>query len=158
MLRNTVSATLIGGAMAFAAPAFAQDVPEEIGTAVEAADTAGVIETLVSGGAVTVFVPTNDAISAAPQDALEGALADPEQLASIIQGYAIEGTVMASDVMGMESGSTVPTLGGGELMVMVDGETVMVGPNEDSMATVVTPDLSLGNITVHVIDTAFLPQ
>jgi uncharacterized surface protein with fasciclin (FAS1) repeats len=140
-----------------AVPALSQDVPEEIGTAVEAAGAAGVIETLTSGGEVTVFVPTNDAVSAAPQDALSGLLEDTDMLAQVIQGYAVEGTVMASDVMGMESGSTVSTLGGGELIVMVDGDTVMVGPSEEAMATVVTPDLQFGNITIHVIDTAFLP-
>ena len=41
---------------------------------------------------------------------------------------------------------------------MVEGDTVMVGPSEDAMATVVTPDLQLGNVTIHVIDTAFLPS
>jgi uncharacterized surface protein with fasciclin (FAS1) repeats len=41
---------------------------------------------------------------------------------------------------------------------MVEDGIVMVGPSEDSMATVTTPDLQLGNVTIHVIDTAFLPQ
>ena len=161
-MTRTLAATAAAALLAFSAPTFAQDVPEEIGTAVGAADSAGVIETLVSGGEVTVFVPTNEALEAAPQDALSELLADPERLASVIQGYAVEGTVMASDVMTMAEGSDGPvevdTLGGGTLMVMVDGDNVMVGPSEDAMATVVTPDLSIGNITIHVIDTAFLPE
>ncbi|WP_308917676.1 fasciclin domain-containing protein [Jannaschia sp. LMIT008] len=148
--------------VAFAGPAFAQDIPEEVGTAVDAAETAGVVETLVSGGPVTVFVPTNDAVSGVPEDALNELLGDTERLASVIQGYAVTGTLMAADVIELaesEGGSTqVETLGGGMLTVMVEGDTVTVGPSEDAMATVVTPDLTLGNITVHVIDTAFLPM
>ena len=138
------------------------EVPEEIGTAVGAADSAGVIETLVAGGEVTVFVPTNEAVEAAPQDALSGLLEDTEELAKVIQGYAIEGTVMAADAIALAEGSDGPvevdTLGGGTLMVMVQDGSVMVGPSEDTMATVVTPDLQIGNITIHVIDTAFMPN
>lgn len=159
ILTRASAAVLAAG---LAVPAFAQDVPEEIGQSVDAAQTAGVVETLTGGGEYTVFVPTNDALSAAPQDALTELTGDTERLAQVIQGYAVEGTVMASDVMSMAEeagGSTsVDTLGGGSLTVMVDGETVMVGPSEESMATVVTPDLQLGNVTIHVIDTAFLPQ
>ena len=149
-------------AAGLAVPAFAQDVPEEIGQSVDAAETAGVVETLTSGGEYTVFVPTNDALAAAPQDALTELTGNSEELASVIQGYAVEGTVMAADVMSMAEeagGSTsVTSLGGGTLMIMVEDDTVMVGPSEETMATVVTPDLQLGNVTIHVIDTAFLPM
>lgn len=149
-------------AAGLAVPAFSQDVPEEIGAAVEAAEAAGVVETLTSGGEYTVFVPTNDAVAAAPQDALSDLVGDADRLAEVIQGYAVEGTVMAADVVSMASdaggSTTVETLGGGTLTVMVEGDTVMVGPSEEAMATVVTPDLQLGNVTIHVIDTAFLPM
>ena len=149
-------------AAALAVPALAQDVPEAIGSAVDAAQSAGVVETLTGGGEFTVFVPTNDAVSATPQDALTELTGDTERLASVIQGYAVEGTVMAADVISMAEeagGSTsVDTLGGGSLTVMVEDGTVMVGPSEDAMATVVTPDLQLGSVTIHVIDTAFLPN
>ena len=162
MLSRISQTSLVVLGMGLAAPAFAQDVPEEISAAVESAEAAGVVETLVSGDPVTVFVPTNDALETAPQDALADLVADQERLAEVIQGYAVEGTVMASDVTTMASdaggSTTVDTLGGGTLTVMVDGDTVMVGPSEDAMATVVTPDLSLGNVTIHVIDTAFLPM
>ena len=155
-----IKRTLAVAAVLVAGVAIAQDVPEEIGTAVGAATDAGVVETLASGGEVTVFVPTNDALAAAPQEELTSLLGDREQLASVIQGYAVEGTVMAADVMEMagDSPAEVTTLGGGTLMIMVDGDTVMVGPSEDSMATVTRTDLQIGNVTVHTIDTAFLPQ
>ena len=153
---------LLAVPLAIAAPALAQDVPEEIGTAVEAADTAGVVETLVADGPVTVFVPTNDAIAAAPQDALSELLADPDRLGEVIRGYAVTGKLTAADATELASntgGSTVlDTLAGGTLTLTAEGGTVMVGPSEDAMATVTTPDLEFGDMTVHVIDTAFLPQ
>ncbi len=151
--------TLIAGTILFAGVALAQDLPEQIGTAVEAANSSGVVEMLAAGSAVTVFVPTNDAIAAAPQDALDSLLADSEQLASVIRGYAIEGEVMSTDVVAMvaDGPAEVTTLGGGTLMVMVDGDNVMVGPSEDNMATVTGVDLQVGNVTIHSIDTAFLP-
>ena len=161
MIRSLTAAAL-AGTLAFA-PAFAQETPpEEISTAVEAAETAGVLETLLSGGEVTVFVPTNDALTAAPQDALSEILSDPERLAQVIQGYAVEGTVMAADVMQMASdggGTTeVDTMSGDTLTISVEGESVMVKGIGDTMATVVTPDLQFGNVTVHVIDAAVLPN
>ena len=162
MLSRFAQTSLLVLATSLAAPALAQDVPEEISSSVEAAQTAGVVETLVSGDPVTVFVPTNDALAAAPQDALTDLMGDTERLAEVIQGYAVSGTVMAADAatMATDAGgsTTVETLGGGMLTVMAEGDTVMVGPSEDTMATVVTPDLSLGNVTIHVIDTAFLPM
>ena len=163
MLSRLAQTSLVALAMGVGAPAMAQDAtpPEEISNAVDAAQTAGVLETLVSGEPVTVFVPTNDALAAAPQDALSDLTSDPERLAEVIQGYAVEGTVMAADAMSMAEdaggSTTVDSLGGGTLTIMVEGDSVMVGPSEDAMATVVTPDLQLGTVTIHVIDTAFLP-
>lgn len=162
MFRQATTTVLTAGALAFAAPVLAQETPpEEISTAVEAADTAGIIETLVSGGEVTVFVPSNDALTAAPQDALQTVLADPSLLTTVIQGYAIDGTVMAADATQMisDNGGTleVESLGGSMLTLTLDGETISVSGEGDTMATVVTPDLQFGNVTIHVIDGAILP-
>lgn len=158
MLKLLPSATM--AAALIAAPAFAQDLPEEIGTAVEAADSAGVIEALVSGGPVTVFVPTNDAVSSAPEDALNDLLGDSERLAEFIQGYAAVGMLKSADAMELTSDGTASLdgVGGGTLTIAQQDGTLMVGPSEDAMVAVVTPDLEFGNITVHVIDGVFLPE
>ena len=153
---------LFACATALAAPAFAQDgPPEEVSQAVEAADTTGVLETLLGAGDVTVFVPTNDALAAAPQDVLGTVLGNEATLAAVIQGYAVEGKVMAADVMAAieENGGTyeVTSLGGTPITLTMDGESVMVAGAGDTMATVVTPDVEFGTITVHVIDGAILP-
>lgn len=141
--------------------AVAQDVPAEISAAVEAAQAAGVVDALVGGDPVTVFVPTNDAVAGAPEEALADLLEDQDRLAEVIQGYAVSGTVMAADAIALAQDAggeaMVETLGGGELTIQSDGEQVMVGTG-DAMATVVTPDLSIGNVTIHVIDGVFLPN
>ena len=162
MIRQVTTTALTAGALALAAPAIAQETPpEEISTAVEAAESAGIIETLTSGGEVTVFVPNNGAIEGAPQDALQTVLADPALLTSVIQGYAVEGTVMAADAMQMieDNGGMfeVESLGGSMLSLMMDGESIAISGEGETTAMVVTPDLQFGNITIHVIDGAILP-
>jgi uncharacterized surface protein with fasciclin (FAS1) repeats len=161
MLRYTTSTALVAAALALTGPAFAQDVPSEISTAVEAAETAGIISALTGGGEVTVFVPTNDAIAAAPQDLLGQVLADPEVLASVIQGYAVEGKIMAADATQLltENDGTleVESLGGTMLALTLDGDVISVAGVGETIATVVTPDIEFGNITIHVIDAAILP-
>ena len=163
MTAARTSLAAAAAALALAVPAFAQETPPaEISAAVEAAQAAGVLDTLLQGGEVTVFVPTNDALAAAPQDALNEIVSNPERLAQVIQGYAVEGTVMAADVTQMATdagGSTmVTTMGGNDLEISVMDGQVMVKGIGDTTATVVTPDLQFGNITIHVIDAAVLPN
>ena len=161
MTMRFVQSSIAALAIGLAAPAFAQDLPENIDTAVGAAESAGVVEMIVSGEEVTVFVPSNDALSAAPQEELTALQEDSARLGEVIQGYAVSGTVMAADAMqlAMDGGgsATVDSLAGTPLTIMVEGDTVMVGPEGGTMATVTEADRQVGNVTIHVIDTAFLP-
>ena len=161
MTMRLVHSSIAALAIGFAAPAFAQDLPENIDTAVGAAESAGIVEMIVGGEEVTVFVPSNDALSAAPQEELGALQEDSARLAEVIQGYAVSGTVMAADAMqlAMDGGgtATVDSLAGTPLTIMVEGDTVMVGPEGGTMATVTEADRQVGNVTIHVIDTAFLP-
>lgn len=160
MLSRTAWTTLTAATVAFAAPAFAQDaaLPEETTAAVEAATAAGVVETLASGDAYTVFIPTNTAIEAvATSEAATTVMADQAAFATLIQGYAIPGTVLAADAV------TLVTDGGGTATVdSLAGTPIELGGTAEALtvngATVTTPDLAIGNVTVHIIDTAFLPE
>lgn len=161
MLRHVAPMAIAAASFAIAAPAFAQEVPPDaISRAVDAAQTTGVLDALLAGGGVTVFVPSDDALAAAPQDILASLMADAEALASVIRGHAIEGNVTAADVIDMagEDGTEVTTLDGSTLRLSVEDGDVMVSGKGDTMATVVTPDLQFGTITVHVIDAAILPD
>ncbi len=159
MLSTTARLTLTAAALAVALPAFAQDAetPDLSGvqTAIDAATSAGLLETLTSGEAFTAFVPTNEALEAV-QDAAADILGDQEQTAQLIQGYVIPGTVLAADAMTLVTDgggtATVDTLAGRPINLTMDGETLSVNG-----APVVTPDVTLGNVTIHVIDGVFLP-
>lgn len=162
MFRTFAYTTLTAATLAFAVPAFAQETPPaEISSAVAAAESTGVLEALLAGGEVTVFVPTNEALEAAPQDALSELTADPEALGKVIRGYAVEGNVMAADVVEMAADSgmvDVETMSGAMLHVTVEDGAVTLKGKGDTMATVTTPDLQFGSITVHLIDAAILPD
>jgi uncharacterized surface protein with fasciclin (FAS1) repeats len=162
MTLKTTMIALSAGALTLAGPVLAQDAPPaEIATAVGAAETAGVVSALMEAGEVTVFVPTNEALDNAPQDLLGDVLGDMELLASVIQGYAVEGTVMAADAMQAinDGGGTfeVESLGGTMLALTLDGDVISVAGVGETVATVVTRDVQFGNITIHVIDAAILP-
>ncbi len=161
MLSTTARLALTAAALALSAPAWAQEAATEtpdlsgVQTAIDAATTAGLLETLTSGEAYTAFVPTNEAIESV-QDAATDILADQEQTAQLIQGYVIEGNVLAADAIALvnDGGGTasVDSLAGTPINLALDGETLTVNG-----APVTTPDLQLGNVTVHVIDGVYLP-
>ena len=157
MLKSLLAASALSVAL-FAAPAFAQDADlSGVSMAVEQAQAAGLADAITGGEALTVFVPTNDALQAAPADALKGIMDDQSKLASVIQYYAIPGNVMAADAAAMTEATKVKTLNGEELTIQaVDGKVTLTGSGGGT-ATVVTPDIKVGNVVLHVIDGAPLP-
>jgi uncharacterized surface protein with fasciclin (FAS1) repeats len=122
---------------------------------------AGLVEQIMSGDPATIFVPTNDAVAGAPEDALNDLLADPERLAEVISAYGAVGLLSAENAMELTSDgqtASIDGMNGGTLMVKQEDGALMVGPSEDKMVAVVTPDIELGNILVHTIDGVFLPE
>jgi transforming growth factor-beta-induced protein len=118
-------------------------------TLVAAADAAGLVGLLsdCEAGPFTVFAPTDAAFAALPQDVLDAALADPDGLLTTVLTYhVVPGTVLAEDVVGLSSATTVQ----GE-DIAVDG-TVLNGS-----VNIVTTDLVACNGVVHVIDAVLLP-
>ena len=155
MMKSLLAASALSLAFAFA-PAQAQDM-SAVSMSVDAATKAGLAETLTSGEAYTVFVPTNEALGGVPKDALDGIMADEEKLKSVITYYAIPGNVMAADAAAMTEATKVKTLNGDELTIQaVDGKVTITGSGGGT-ATVVQPDMKVGNVVLHVIDGAPLP-
>ena len=147
-------------AVAFTAPAFAQEPDlSGVSSAVDAAVAAGLEDAIASTDGMTVFVPSNDAISAGPQDAIGGLLENPDELSAVITYYAVPGKVMAADAIALaEAGpATVQTVNGADLTIMVEDGNVMIQGATGATATVVTPDIEIGNVVVHVIDGLVLP-
>jgi uncharacterized surface protein with fasciclin (FAS1) repeats len=115
-------------------------------TALEAAD---LVETLSGPGPFTVFAPTDTAFEALPAGTLDELLADPESLANVLTYHVVEGAYMAAD---LSDGMTITTVQGQDLEVSIEGDVVMVGDAEVTVA-----DVEASNGYVHVIDTVLVP-
>ena len=100
-------------------------------------------------GLTPVFAPTDEAFAALPEGTLDGLLADSEALSQVLLYHVVPGEVMASDVVELESATTVQ---GEDIAITVDGDSVKV--NE---ATVVSTDIVASNGVIHVIDQVILP-
>lgn len=121
-------------------------------TLVTAVGEAGLVDTLNSAEALTVFAPTDCAFAALDPATLEAALADPEGLLTQVLGFHVVAgqRLSAADLAGV---TELETFTGEMLPISVDGETVTVG----GQASVVVPDISTANATVHLIDSVMLP-
>ena len=121
-------------------------------TLVAAATEAGLVDTLNSAEALTVFAPTDCAFAALDPATLDAALADPTGLLTQVLGFhVIAGERLSSeDLAGM---TELTTFTDQTLQISAEGDSVMVG----GQASVVVPDISTANATVHLIDSVMLP-
>lgn len=117
-------------------------------TLLTAAKAAGLAETLATGGPFTVFAPTDEAFAALPAGTVEALLKDTEKLKAILLYHVVSGKVMAADVAGITSATT---LQGGTLKVDTS-HGVMIND-----AMVVKADVVASNGVIHVINKVLLP-
>jgi uncharacterized surface protein with fasciclin (FAS1) repeats len=118
-------------------------------TLVTAVQAAGLVETLQGDGPFTVFAPTDAAFAKLPAGALEGLLANPDQLRAVLLYHVVPGRVTAAQVTGLESATTAQ---GSAVPVRVREGRVSVGGAE-----VVQADVQASNGVIHVIDAVLLP-
>jgi uncharacterized surface protein with fasciclin (FAS1) repeats len=118
-------------------------------TLATALEAAGLVETLKGEGPYTVFAPTDAAFEALPPGTLDQLLADPEALADVLLYHVVEGEVLAEDVVGLDSATTVQ---GSDVTITVEGESVRVN---DALVTMT--DVMASNGVIHVIDAVLLP-
>ncbi len=120
--------------------------------AVTAADLAGTLADC-SAGPFTVFAPTNEAFAAALAAlgiSAEALLADTATLTSVLTYHVVPGKVMAADVVGLSSATT---LQGSDISIaVVDGAVKLNGTT-----TVTATDIEACNGVIHVIDSVLLP-
>jgi len=120
-----------------------------LAAALEAAD---LVETLKGEGPFTVFAPTDDAFAKLPAGTVEDLLKPEnlETLKNILLYHVVEGKVMASDVVTLESAETVL---GQEVTVRVEDGKVYINDAE-----LIITDIETYNGVIHVIDSVLLPN
>ncbi len=119
-------------------------------TLLNAAQAAGLVDTLEGPGPFTVFAPTDDAFAALPAGTLDKLLADPAALKKVLLYHVVAGAVTADQVVGLTSADSVE---GAPIAITVkDGKVYL---NDD--AQVVATDIAATNGVIHVIDHVILP-
>lgn len=119
-------------------------------TLVTALDAAGLVDTLNSPGAFTVFAPTNAAFAALPAGTLEAVLADQDLLTTILLYHVLGGKALASDIVQVNS---INMLAGGPVSVSVTDNGVFL--NGDTQ--IIITDIQATNGVIHVIDKVLIP-
>lgn len=124
---------------------------DDFSTLVAAVKAADLVEVLQGEGPFTVFAPTNEAFAKLPEGTVESLLEpeNKEKLIAVLTYHVVPGKVMAEQVVGLESATTVQ---GSDVTITVEGETVKVDE-----ATVVATDIEASNGVIHVIDSVILP-
>ena len=113
-----------------------------------AIEAAGLTDTLMGEGKLTVFAPTDEAFAKLPAGVLD-ALLKPENkdtLAQVLTYHVVSGETFAKDI----TAGTVPTVEG-------DTITLSIDPVKVNDATVITPDIPASNGVIHAIDTVLVP-
>ncbi len=120
-------------------------------TLVAALKAAGLVETLSGAGPFTVFAPTDDAFAKLPAGTVEGLLKpeNKQALTDTLLYHVVSGKVMAADVIGLTSAST---LLGKDVAIKVDLGNVYIND-----AKVIITDIETSNGVIHVVDTVILP-
>lgn len=118
---------------------------------VGAVTAAGLAETLSGEGPFTVFAPLDEAFGALPPGTMEAVMSDSELLTSILLYHVLDGEVLAADVAGMES---LTTLQGDPITVSLDEEGNVV---LNGTIHIVVTDIQASNGIIHVIDGILTP-
>ncbi len=122
-------------------------------TLVTAVTEADLVDTLNSAESLTVFAPTDCAFAELDPATLEAALADPTGLLTTVLGFhVIPGPQLSAEDLAGET--ELETFTGETLTIEADGETVSLNGGQ---ATVVVPDITTANATVHLIDNVMIP-
>ena len=152
---HVIDSVLLPPAEEAAAPGTIVDIAVADGrfnTLVAAVTAADLVETLNSEGPFTVFAPTDDAFAALPAGTLDSLLLpeNKQQLTDILLYHVVSGKVMASDVVGLTSATTV--LGKDITITVKDGSVFL----NDTVQVIIT-DIEASNGVIHVIDAVLLP-
>ena len=117
-------------------------------TLVAAVTEAGLVDTLNSADALTVFAPTDDAFAKIPEKDLNALLKDKKALTTVLTHHVVAGKLSPEDVAGEHE-----TLAGDMITVEGSGEDFTA-----EGAAVVCGNVQTANATVYVIDSVMMPK
>ncbi|GGB45559.1 hypothetical protein GCM10011492_40860 [Flexivirga endophytica] len=118
-----------------------------LSTLVTAVKKAGLVDTLNSAPALTVFAPANSAFAKLPKSQLNAVLADKKQLTTLLTGHVVKGRLSPKQLAGDHkslAGTTIKVAGSGEKFT-VDGNS-----------NVVCGNVQTANATVYIVDTVLM--
>jgi uncharacterized surface protein with fasciclin (FAS1) repeats len=136
--------------MATAPVAAAASANPVLSTLVTAVKKAGLVDTLDSQKAITVFAPTNDAFGAIPAKTLKSVLANKAELTKILTYHVVAGKIAPDQLAG-----THKTLEGGKLTISGSGDNFSVGTQK---AQIVCGNVPTANATVYIISSVLMPK
>lgn len=116
-------------------------------TLTAAVTEAGLVDTLNSAEALTVFAPSDDAFAKIPTKDLNALLADKKALTTVLTHHVVAGKLSPEDLAGEHE-----TLAGDMITVEGSGEDFTA-----EGAAVVCGNVSTANATVYVIDSVMMP-
>jgi len=129
-----------------------------LSTLVTAVKDAGLVDTLNSEKAITVFAPFNGAFDevqkALGAQKFNALLADKSGLGNLLKYHVI---AQRYDRTGLVLAGSVPTLAGGDLQIKDAGPTISVTDGSGQTATVLCGNVPTANATVFVIDKVLMP-
>ena len=120
-----------------------------LSTLVTAVKAAGLVDTLNSAPAITVFAPTNDAFAKIPAATLKSVLADKPTLTKILTNHVVAGKLTPEQLAGEHK-----TLAGTTLTVKGSGEDFTVGKAD---AKIICGNVPTANATVYIVDGVLMP-
>lgn len=123
----------------------------ELSSLVDALTEAGLVDAVSATGPFTVFAPDDDAFADLLSTLSVSGVSDiPDDILQItLLDHVITGQFLSTE---LNDGDTITALSGRELIVSIDGSTVMVGG-----ATVASADVEASNGVAHIVDAVLMP-
>ncbi|MEV6596987.1 fasciclin domain-containing protein [Actinoplanes sp. NPDC051346] len=119
-----------------------------LSTLVSAVKKAGLVDSLNTAEALTVFAPANSAFAKIGKKDLDKVLADKKTLTKVLTYHVVPEKLAPADLAGSHK-----TLEGGEVTVTGGGTDFKVGG-----ASVVCGNVQTANATVYIIDSVLMPK
>lgn len=133
-------------------------------TPVAAVEAAGLVGTLSGAGPFTVFAPTDAAFARSPAGTVDASLRPENKamLQSVLTYHEVPGRLSAAHLMRRIAAgpgrARITTVAGGTLSARMMAAPVILIDGQVGKARFTWPDVMESNETIHVTDSASLPE